>query len=1251
MQWKKQAALVLAVCVLAQAVPFWALAEGEPLPGDEGQVCLCQALCTQEEQNGDCPVCGVPGADLSLCQGQPAHEEEQQPAPTPAEAQEPQPEAGLLSAPQPRAGVTKEVHYLDGDGSEKTQTATLLDGSETELTAGWYLAEGEVEFTQRPTVTGDVHLILADGCSLAAPQGITVTDEDDDVENGSPNSLTIYGQQAGTGALTATAAANTGNAGIGGLAGRDNIAHGGAVTIHGGVITATGGSSQWDSGAGIGGANSGKGGSVTVTGGLVSATGGGSDYTTSAGVGGGGHADGGRVTVTGGQLTATGNTVGIGGGTFGGGLQGSGSFSLSGSGVVFATLIQDKSGESSWQGLVFSGSEGLVYGDSLTLAQSLTIPQGSTLYIPQGSTLTVPGLVNEGILFNFGTLNAGSLENTGKLYSMQELAGATPISLQSAQYLDENGRTQTRADLIPLNGDMNSWLSGWYLVTGEVTLTQRVQVKGDVHLILADGCSLTAQRGINLLEGNSLTIYGQQEGTGALTATGAMHGESGIGGQYKENNSGAFTMNGGFVTAQGGGYAAGVGGGGTNTGGDTITLNGGRLIAKSISAAAAVGGGAWDGVGLNVVFNGGYVEVTGNIGAGYDNSDAGSFTTGPDCDGVLAVSGSIGDTTHEADWKGIIFQGNSGKLYGDSFTVDFDWAVPSGATLTIDPGQSLTLGQGTSFGNGGTIQNEGTLDVSGALVTAGGTVSGSGSLAKGSQAAPAAGEGYTLDYTAETLNASSGFEAAADSAASAGSASLALTPGSSPYTVWVRRAENALASASGWTAATIPARPAAPAVPKVQEKTDTIIRLEWSYGLDYRLEYSLDGIQWESYGSFWGLDPGRTYTIQARKMATDSSFSSLPASRQVTTLNGDGSGMVQSGETAWVNGNIIQNSGSTVIMNGSVRVTLTPAPSGGAAFDAAGQVSLPDGTQVTVGAGTPVTISGSGATVDFDGRITLPGGSSATVDTGEGAVTITPPAGGGTLTPGGGVSLPDGTVVESGGTQISVNGDGATLTPEGGIQLPDGGSATVDTGKDTVIVTPPAGGGTLTPGSDGSLGLPGGSSLQDGEGAITLPDQGGLLKPDGSVSYSVTLTFDSQGGSQVAGQTLEVGSLAKAPANPAREGYTFTGWYRDAVCTQLWDFAAMPVKANLTLYAGWQPVEQGGDQDGSGDSGSGSGSGSSGSGSEDSGAGAASTAVTTAGSAPVTGDPFRLGLWLTLGLTGLAIGAGVTLAERKARRQ
>ena len=208
MQWKKQAALVLAVCVLAQAVPFWALAEGEPLPGGEGQVCLCQGLCTQEEQNGDCPVCGVPGADLSLCQGQPAPEGEQppeEPTPTPAgneqapedptptpagEGENDLPDVSLFSGPQPRAGVTKEVRYLDGDGSEKTQTATLLDGSETELTAGWYLAEGEVEFTQRPAVAGEVHLILADGCSLAAPQGITVTDEDDNVENGSPNSLT-----------------------------------------------------------------------------------------------------------------------------------------------------------------------------------------------------------------------------------------------------------------------------------------------------------------------------------------------------------------------------------------------------------------------------------------------------------------------------------------------------------------------------------------------------------------------------------------------------------------------------------------------------------------------------------------------------------------------------------------------------------------------------------------------------------------------------------------------------------------------------------------------------------------------------------------------------------------------------------------------------------------------------------------------------------------------------------------------------
>ena len=37
---------------------------------------------------------------------------------------------------------------------------------------------------------------------------------------------------------------------------------------------------------------------------------------------------------------------------------------------------------------------------------------------------------------------------------------------------------------------------------------------------------------------------------------------------------------------------------------------------------------------------------------------------------------------------------------------------------------------------------------------------------------------------------------------------------------------------------------------------------------------------------------------------------------------------------------------------------------------------------------------------------------------------------------------------------------------------------------------------------------------------------------------------------------------------PIREGYYFRGWYKDADCTQMWDFDD-PIPGNMTLYAGW----------------------------------------------------------------------------------
>jgi len=66
-----------------------------------------------------------------------------------------------------------------------------------------------------------------------------------------------------------------------------------------------------------------------------------------------------------------------------------------------------------------------------------------------------------------------------------------------------------------------------------------------------------------------------------------------------------------------------------------------------------------------------------------------------------------------------------------------------------------------------------------------------------------------------------------------------------------------------------------------------------------------------------------------------------------------------------------------------------------------------------------------------------------------------------------------------------------------------------------------------------------------------------------------TVTFDSQGGSAVDPQMVEHGDLITEPPDPTRTGYTFGGWYKEAGCTNAWDFATDTVTATVTLYAKW----------------------------------------------------------------------------------
>ena len=78
---------------------------------------------------------------------------------------------GLLPTAALAAG---NVSYLDVEGKTQTRSATEVTSSDTGWTTGWYVVQGTVEIGSRVTVSGDVHLILAEGCNLIVNGGIEV---------------------------------------------------------------------------------------------------------------------------------------------------------------------------------------------------------------------------------------------------------------------------------------------------------------------------------------------------------------------------------------------------------------------------------------------------------------------------------------------------------------------------------------------------------------------------------------------------------------------------------------------------------------------------------------------------------------------------------------------------------------------------------------------------------------------------------------------------------------------------------------------------------------------------------------------------------------------------------------------------------------------------------------------------------------------------------------------------------------------
>lgn len=132
--------------------------------------------------------------------------------------------------------------------------------------------------------------------------------------------------------------------------------------------------------------------------------------------------------------------------------------------------------------------------------------------------------------------------------------------------------------------------SGWYLLSGSVSLSKRLKINGNVRFILEDGCEFTSKKGIYIVKDKTLTIYGQKNDSGKLKITDGDD-QTAIGGQ-EDIVGGKLVIHGGYIYAHSNdNNYAGIGGGNHDSGMQSVTIYGGEVDAHGESSAAGIGGG------------------------------------------------------------------------------------------------------------------------------------------------------------------------------------------------------------------------------------------------------------------------------------------------------------------------------------------------------------------------------------------------------------------------------------------------------------------------------------------------------------------------------------------------------------------------------------------------------------------------------------------------------------------------------------
>ena len=279
-------------------------------------------------------------------------------------------------------------------------------------------------------------------------------------------------------------------------------------------------------------------------------------------------------------------------------------------------------------------------------------------------------------------------------------------------FVDANGVLQSTAYAMVVSDGAIQINAGWHVLSGTPYFADRVQINGEVHLILEDGAIGTFAQGINVAAGASLHIYAQTASgaaVGAIVATG-NNGNAAIGSNDSQGGSIYIAINGGDITATGTGQGAAIGGGASASGATSISIHGGMVNATAMGSGAGIGGGgASGGIGAsggNITIRGNaHVTATGGPGGGA-GIGGGRGTTAGGSGGNIFI-GDNANVTAQGGMSGAAIGGANG---GASGNITIAGGIIN--ATTVASGTPAVIGSGSN-----NAQSTGTIDITGGSIT------------------------------------------------------------------------------------------------------------------------------------------------------------------------------------------------------------------------------------------------------------------------------------------------------------------------------------------------------------------------------------------------------------------------------------------------------------------------------------------------------------------------------------------------------